>query len=47
MEAKLGVEKLNNENYAQWAFETEMLLIREKLWKYVEYAQAPVPENEE
>lgn len=47
MEAKLGVEKLNNENYAQWAFETEMLLIREKLWKYVEYAQAPVPENDE
>lgn len=47
MEAKLGIEKLNNENYAQWAFETEMLLIREKLWKYVEYDEVPVPVTED
>lgn len=47
MEAKLGVEKLNNENYTQWAFETEMLLIRERLWKYVDYDRVPNPVNEE
>lgn len=47
MEAKLGVEKLNNENYTQWAFETEMLLIHEKLWKYVDYERVPNPVTEE
>lgn len=31
-----NILRLNNENYATWSFEVEMLLRRDDLWQYVE-----------
>ena len=32
--------RLNNENYATWSFEVEMLLRRDDLWQYIEEEKA-------
>lgn len=40
------VEKLNDNNYCSWKFEMKMLLMKEKLWQYVndEYPKTLTPE---
>lgn len=35
-----NIMRLNNENYATWSFEVEMLLRRDDLWQYIEEEKA-------
>lgn len=39
---RLGIPKLNNQNYGSWKFTVELLLVREDLWKYVNPGNPPV-----
>ena len=36
----VNIVRLNNENYATWSFEVEMLLRRDDLWQYIEEERA-------
>lgn len=42
---KLGITKLNATNYNSWKFEVELLLIRERLWKFVKSTKPTAKED--
>jgi hypothetical protein len=43
MDGKFAIKKLVSGNYLDWEFEVKHLLIREKMWKYVDLGDPPNP----
>lgn len=43
---RISIQKLNNSNYSSWRFKTELLLVREDLWRFVDPGVKPNQESD-